>query len=319
MSARIGWLAALLAFQLLVTGAFLFVDVRGPGSSPTVFLKVSTDDLDRLVISGEDTRLEFTRSGDVWSFASGIAADGEKIREVVEKLTEIDPGWPVAGTEESRERFRVIGDDHERRVVFLAGEEELAEIYLGTSPGFRRIHARRADSDDVYSIDFAVYELPLSDSDWIDKDLLHAEGEISAIAREERWSLQRDAEGWLLSSVPPAQEAGAPISADQDAANRLIERIADLRITGFAPEGPAFAPAATFTVTDASGSYGLRIFSDPENDEYAVESDRQPGRFGLATYVAEQLIVELDDLHAVEPGDEVPAPEREASADSGSG
>lgn len=339
MSTRIGWLAGLLAVQLIVTGAFMYVDVRGAESAPTAFLDVSMDGLDRLIVSGEDTTLEFARSGDDWSFASGVPADAEKIREVVDKLTAVDPGWPVARTEDSQERFRVTAGDHERRVVFFAGEEPLAEIYLGTSPGFRRIHARRADSGDVYSIDFAVYELPLSDSDWLDKALLRAQGEVSALVREEHWSLRRDEGAWRLTTVAPAQEPGTLIDADQDAATRLIERVANLRVTGFAPEGVAFEAAAVFTVTDASGSYGLRIFSDPERDEYAVESDRQPGllpgllpgispglppglppgRFGLAAYVAEQLIVAVEDLRAVEPEDSAAAAEADAPAASGPG
>ncbi|NIP14734.1 MAG: DUF4340 domain-containing protein [Pseudomonadales bacterium] len=319
MSSRIGWLAALLAIQLVVTGALLLVDARGAGSTSPGFLEVAADSVDRLVVSGEGTVLEFTRSGERWSLGSGVAADAEKIGEVVEKLAEIDPGWPVAATEASRDRFRVTGDDHERRVALFAGESQLAEIYLGTSPGFRRIHARRADADEVYSIDFAVYELPLSDSDWLDKDLLGADGEIAGITREEHWSVERGAEGWLLTSVPPMEDARPGASADQDAAERLVERVGDLRVTGFAPEGPAYQPAAAFNVTDESGSYGLRIFRDPDNDEYAVESDRHPGRFGLAAYVAEQLVLELDDLRPVEPNVEAVAPVSDTPASPGGG
>lgn len=322
MSARIGWLAALLAVQLLLTGALLLLEGRGADSSPAAFVEVAPDSVDRVVVGGEETELEFTRAREQWSLGSGAPADAEKIGEVLEKLTDIEPGWPVAATEASRERFRVTGDDHERRVALFAGEGKLAEIYLGTSPGFRRIHARRADSEEVYSIDFAVYELPLSDSDWLDKDLLGADGEIASIIREEHWSLERGQEGWLLNLVPGMQdaEAGPGIGgADQDAAGRLVERVAELRVTGFAPLGPAYEPAAVFTVTDASGSYGLRIFKDPENDEYAVESDRLSGRFGLAAYVAEQLVVEHADLRAAEPQDEAPAPGSEGFSDAGPG
>ncbi len=157
---------------------------------------------------------------------------------------------------------------------------------------------------------------------------MRSDGEIASVSREGHWFLERGQEGWLLTPVLERPDVGAGSEsgsqtasggADQDAAARLVERLAGLRVTGFAPDGPAYEPAAVFTVMDASGSYGLRIFRDPENDEYAVETDRRAGRFGLAAYVAEQLVVAHDDLRAVEPEDETPAPGSEGSADAGPG
>jgi hypothetical protein len=93
MSARIGWLAALLAVQLLLTGALLLLEGRGADSSPAAFVEVAPDSVDRVVVGGEETELEFTRAGEQWSLGSGAPADAEKIGEVLEKLTDIEPGW----------------------------------------------------------------------------------------------------------------------------------------------------------------------------------------------------------------------------------
>ena len=60
-------------------------------------------------------------------------------------------------------------DSYQRRVQVLTGDETLADVYLGTSPGYRRVHARRADADDVYSIEFSNFEAGTDVSSWLKK------------------------------------------------------------------------------------------------------------------------------------------------------
>ncbi|MDH3643161.1 MAG: DUF4340 domain-containing protein [Gammaproteobacteria bacterium] len=297
MSGRIQLLGAAFVVQLLLVAGFFYLDAAGSSAAPPSFLELAPADVSRIVISGEGETIEMSKDESGWRLAGDTPADGDKIDEVLEKLSGLSAPWPVATSESSRERFEVTADSNQRRVQMFGAEETIGELFLGTSPGYRRVHARAGGADEVYSIDFSTFELPVGRDDWLDKDLLRPLGEVTEVVRDGAWSLSRGEEGWLLGAVAPAQNAGEQGAADPDAADRLIERVADLRVTGFAGDAQLTEQAA-YTVTDDAGIHRLRIFHDEEEDTYAVESDRIEGRFAVAAYIAEQLLVADDELRA---------------------
>ncbi len=66
-------------------------------------------------------------------------------------------------------------------------DKVVGDLYLGTSPGFKKVHARRADSDDIYAITFANYEATARTDDWLDKALLKPTGDVTAVTRPDHW------------------------------------------------------------------------------------------------------------------------------------
>jgi hypothetical protein len=318
MSGRISLLGGLLALQLLAVGVLLFADVAGDGSRESTFLEgdpTSVSGLDVFDADGRSVRL--VRGVDGWTVSSPadteapslgpLPADSAKVAEVLEKLLGQRVQWPVGTTAETRERFEVTETAFQRKLVLESASGEEREVYLGTSPGYRRVHARRADADEVYSIDFANYQVPAELEDWVDKTLLAARGPISQVTREGAWTLTRGAEGWLVDGR----------AANTETAEDLVGRLEDLRIIGLVPadEGAAAqkdAAAVVLKVTDEEATYQLRLARQGESDEYHLLSDRLEGRFTVAAYVAEQLLLEAEDLAAA--ADESPAP---AVADPG--
>ena len=68
---------------------------------------------------------------------------------VVERFARAAGSWPVANTASTRERFEVTEENHQRHIVAKAGDDTVADIYLGTSPGYRKTHARRTGEDEI--------------------------------------------------------------------------------------------------------------------------------------------------------------------------
>ena len=237
-----------------------------------------------------------------WQLAAGssavaLPADDGKISAVLESLTEGTATWPVATSANSQERFQVTAEDHQRQLRIASAEGPLAEIYLGTSPGFRRVHARAADEEAVFSIDFAVHEVPTDPSDWLDKKLLQTEA-INRISSVDGRLLTRDSsgEGWLLDGRP----------ADTEAADRFVERVGKLTVLGLyqgtEEAQSTLGDARTIVFEDGRGSARLTFRHDEEADEYQLTTDRLEGRFIVASYLAEQILIDGDDLlPAVEP------------------
>ncbi|MBX3706153.1 MAG: DUF4340 domain-containing protein [Pseudomonadales bacterium] len=285
---RIGWLVGLLVVQLLLFVALLAGrgGFREPDNEP--LLVFATDSVDGLEItegSAEPLRLALTDGR--WTLPSGAPADSAKIEDVLNKLADLRAPWPVATSAAARARFEVADDNRQRHVRLLAGERAVAELYLGTSPGFRRLHARVPGQDAVYEVDLTHFQLSAAADEWLDRGLLQAAGEVTAIAREGAWRLARSDAGWMLDD-------GA---ADTGAAEQMASRFTNLRVLGLVPDDAAPAETrATFLVTDANGTHRLTLGVGATENEYELTSDRFPGRFRLAAFLAEQLLVEADAL-----------------------
>ena len=290
MKDKIGLLGAVLVVQLLVVAALLIGDALGSDDAGSSLLSFDPDAVVKLELSTLDESVQLNRGGDGWQVGDeGLPADSAKIGEVLDKLANVAATWPVATSSDSAVRFEVTEANFQRRLVLESVDGVVADLMLGTSPGYRRVHARADGADEVYSVDLSNYEVPVDTDQWLDKTLLGATGPITGLQLEASWQLANTDEGWLVDDT-----AGDPEAADQEAASQLIDRFSDLRVLGIVE--PAGESKGTFVVNDESGEHRLQLFHDAEEDDYSVGSDRTPGRFGIATYIAEQMLVDVDAL-----------------------
>lgn len=304
MSGRIGLLGGLLAAQVVIIAGLLLASGVGSDAGAPHLLSFEPANVIKLSVSGEGETVGMARDGDVWRLQSGapngapevLPADGGKISEVLDKLAGLDAPWPVATSDDSAERFEVTEGNHQRRLVIEDADGPVADLLLGTSPGYRRVHARLSGASEVYSIDFSNYEAPTDADQWLDKALLAAKGQVSSVMLEDAWQLARQDDGWLIDGAP----------ADAEAADDLVRRFTGLRVLGTSDEeadaaGDADAagePAGVFVVTDEDGEHRLTLFHEAEEDDYSLTSDRVAGRFEVATYIAEQMLADPADLQA---------------------
>ena len=303
MSERIGLLGGLLAAQLAIIAGLLLGSGLGSDTGSPQLLSFDPANVTKLAVSGEEGAVQLVRDGEDWQLelesaqdADRLPADGGKIRDLLADLADLDAPWPVATSDDSAERFEVTEDNHQRRVIIEDGDGLVADLLLGTSPGYRRVHARVSGEGDVYSIDFSNFEAPADADQWLDKALLAAKGEVSSVVLEDAWRLERPDGAWQIDGAP----------ADTEAADDLAGRFTNLRVLGMLDDEGALAgdsdatedPAGVFRVTDEDGEYRLTLFHEAEEDDYSLMSDRVPGRFELATYIAEQMLADPEDLQA---------------------
>ena len=299
MNTRIGLLGGLLAVQALIVAGVLIAGATVTGEAADSLLPFEPAAAQSLEIATTDEAVSLVRSDDGWRLDGGLPADDGKVGEVLEKLAKVSAAWPVATSAATAERFEVTEDNFQRRLVIGSGEGETATLFLGSSPGYRRVHARAAGADEVYSIDFSNYEAPADASQWLDRQLLRPQGPVAAVSRADAWTLERGGEDdWLVDGAP----------ADQEAAGKLIDRFEDLNVLGIA--GDEGKPGGSFEVRDESGEYRLDFFFAEEEDDYSVSSSRVEGRFEIATYIAEQMLIDAGDLL---PEEEEPDADTEAA------
>ena len=315
MNKRIGWLGGLLAAQLLIVAGLLVGSVTESDAEAERFLAFDPAAVTKFTVAEADEAVLLLREGDgdaaAWRLESGLPADADKAKELLDKFADMAAPWPVATSSDSAERFEVTESAHQRRLTLEADDEVLADFFLGTSPGYRRVHARAAGEDEIYSLDFSNYEAPTDTDQWLDKALLASAGEPSSIALEGAWRLAKSEDQWLLDDAP----------ADAEAADKLAGRFEDLRVLGTVADAAAGGEAgdedqatSLFIVADDQGEHRLTLFHDEEDDDYSLSSDRVEGRFELAAYIAEQLLVDAGELQAKEEADDDAAGVDEADA-----
>jgi hypothetical protein len=302
MSGRIGLLGGLLAAQVVIIAGLLLAGGVGSDAGAPHLLSFEPANVTKLKVSGEEDAVQLVRDGEDWRLADGVLdglpADGGKVSELLADLSDLDAPWPVATSDDSAERFEVTEGNHQRRLVIEDADGPVADLLLGTSPGYRRVHARVSGASAVYSIDFSNYEAPTDADQWLDKALLAAQGEVSSVVLEDAWQLTRQGAEWLIDGAP----------ADAEAADDLVRRFTGLRVLGTSDEqqdaaGDADAagePAGVFVVSDEEGEHRLTLFHEAEEGDYSLTSDRVAGRFEVATYIAEQMLADPADLRSAD-------------------
>jgi hypothetical protein len=292
MSKRVNLLSILLALQLILVAVVLLTDRGVSGAEETRLLSFEMDAVDAMRIGATEdgAAVALTRDEGVWRLPDGLPADAEKVREVLSRLSDLSAGWPVATSAAAGKRFQVVADEHQRHVVLLAEGKPVAEFYLGTAPGYQRVHARRADADSIFSVALSNYQLPVKADEWLDKTLLQPRGSVSSISRIGAWTLAQGDAGWEVEGA----------AADQEAAGGLERRLTELRVSGVATApDPAAEPAAVFEIVDSEGAYRLSLYSDDSGDDHRLTSDRQAGYFKLPIYLVDQLLLGKEALMPV--------------------
>lgn len=305
MNGRLGILAAILLLQLVLIAVFVLND-RGDDESSTKLLDFDPSVVDRVVIADPTERVELERKDSKWQIGT-VPVDAEKADKLVSDFANFASPWPVSTTSSSSERFEVTAEKFQRHVTFRKGEEVVGEVWLGTSPGFQRVHARREGSDAVYSVAFSNFGAPVKTEEWLDKALLAADGAVKSVVSPGGYKLEKGTEGWLVDGV----------AANQEKATSYAERFENLRVLGLADASLAEyagTDKGTFTVVDGQGEYTLQLKQGVGENEYALTSSRRDGAYKLAAYLAEQMLEGADELLA--PAAEEADPSTEAGSGS---
>ena len=290
MSQWIRNLVILLVIQLALL-AFLQFSNSGAAPEPEAFIDLTADQIGSVKVSDNEGNVaQLMRGDDGWELASGLPVDKAKIDGLLEKLVSVTLGWPVSTSSATHERFEVAPEKYQRRLELASSPaEDAREVLLfGTSPGYQQIHAR-ADSDDVYAVKLATYDMPAELDDWLDKTLLQSAGAINTVDWGGGLVLEEKDGSWRLGTQP----------AESAAAKTAVDRVRNVRVLGRAEDAPKAPPASasTIMVSDSAGEYRLSFWEREAQNDYLIVSTRYPSEtFRLASYLAEELVPDRDDL-----------------------
>jgi len=262
----------------------------GVNTAEDVLVPFSTAAVDELIVGDNfDNEVMLVKSGDQWLLPDmeNLPADPGKV-DVVLNAIQPEPGsWPIARSAAARQRFQVADYYYQRRLTLLAGGEILGTLYLGTSPGFHKIHTRNDQEDAIYSIDLSAFEVPAVSGAWLDSRLLQV-----------RAPLRIDADLYNLAFEDGQWRSGTGGTPDEQELEKLLSALKALQVNGVADEDLQRELSATeadlvLSVEGLAGTVTLQLIT--QGGKHYIHSSEFPLFFELGT-------AEYDRLAGIDAG-----------------
>ena len=210
-------LLIILLVQILVAvGIYIYQRNAQPDVESKALFDVNIENVDKWVISDTNNKVTFTKSKDGWQLPDWhqLPIDPQKFDNLVDKLKGTRLTWPATTTKASHDRFEVAETKFQRRLELFVGDKKVGDIFLGSSPGFKKVHLRRADDNEVYAVELSSFELSATNKDWLNTSLFAAKQPEGIIGAD--YQLEKNGESWQL-----AGEVSSNIDASK--VNGLVE------------------------------------------------------------------------------------------------
>jgi hypothetical protein len=261
----------------------------------------------------QTSHVELARKGGSWVLPEQFdaPADASRVNALLDHLSTLRRGLPVATSDAALKRFKLVDGDFERRVLMKAGGKTLGTLYFGSSPGLRKSDARSSADHAVYAVDLPTYELPTDVGSWLDADLLRsdtaklAELDVGSAGADKLQLVRQSSTGGSSSSsgggVPQSAAWTDPALSgskriDSTHADALVEDLSDVHtdaVLGTAPkpEWQQDHPALTLVLKDDKTRTVDWTLSKPSSgDFYVLKSSAHPWYFSISSAQGKALV-----------------------------
>lgn len=326
MRKSIPGLAALLGLQLALAVGLSMAGPNETASRPAApLLDTSQEQIDRITIAdGESTSVTLHRDGGRWVVdeRDGFPADQAKVSALLDTLSGLKTGTPIATSEAARQRFKVSETHFERRLALGSSGDTLATLWFGTTPSMGQLHVRRQGEAAIHSVALERHALATQPRDWIDHGVLQRPADQVVSLATKALTLTRmtsngspahgqddsgtgtdtTGQGTAPKSASGVKWKATPLSEqqtlDQDKANELVRQISGLRVRDLVMEKVNLEkPLLTLDMT-VKGEDGTkektltyRIGQRPGQDVYMLQvSSRPKDTFTVASSLGDSLL-----------------------------
>ncbi len=201
--------------------------------------------------------------------SGNFPASQRQVEQLLDKLAALEKGWPVARSRGAAQRFAVHEEQFERELILLSDDDNRTTLYVGSSPGFRKVYVRSGDQDDIFAVDFNTWQVNAKADDWIDKDILLLDDNSVQRIEMRGLILQREDGKLHVENLEETEQTNVEES------RALIRRLAGLRVqsllgTETKPEYRQDEPALEVRMTREGDEVLDYRFSKAEYGAYYV-------------------------------------------------
>ncbi len=284
-------LGIVLVLQLAAAAA---LQLQGPDTrnaqNSAALLSFDPKGVDDIRISDpEGASVELRRQDGAWQLPAlaGFPADQGAVDRLLGKLAAMKQGWPVATTPAAARRFKVAEDDFERHIVLAHGGQTVAEVYVGTSPGLRKVHVRRPDQQAIYAVAFNTYDAPVKTAGWIDKGIVHMDRQALQRIELPALTLLRKDGTWRLADLTDGEEM---VTEEVD---NLVGQVSTVTISDVLEKAPASPgkPVLAYTLQTQSGDRReYRFYKSAGKEEgYVLKTSARKEYFRVPPFYVDSI------------------------------
>ncbi|GAB5413807.1 MAG: hypothetical protein Cons2KO_14100 [Congregibacter sp.] len=295
-------LSGLLVLQILLVALFYWPENESGKIRPALLHGTSAKAIDSIRITSTDddgAELTLEEIEGEWRLAdSNLPAARDKVDTLLYALTQRDPGFPIAQTAEAAKRFEVSAEKFQRKLT-LTGAEAENVVYLGSSPAFRKVHARVEGDDAIFVAELNTYDADTNADQWLDRSLLGVQGvnglQVGSQLDEQRYAIVEDT--WQNAD-------GSAVNSED--LETLLTGLSSLRVSGVLENETELDTAeSTLTVRAErdAGPVTLSILHNADDERYYLHSDAYPQVFNTSAFDAERIIEATAKLRPGSAGD----------------
>ncbi len=264
---------------LLAIGVFAWQENAKPQVQAQPLLAAGAGDADKIIIRDANASVTLQKVNGNWQLPGlqNLPVDTQKVNDLLDKLKGTKLTWPVTTSRSSHERFEVAETKFQRRIEWFQGDKKLDDLLVGTSPGFKKVHARKQSDDSVYAVQLNAFEFATSNNDWLKKDLL-AIKDVQQISGRD-YALQKSGANWGFATGPE--------KLDTNKATELANAFGSLQVTEVAGEFP-HGDVQTYQVKAGARDYRFE-FASADNSYFVKRADLTPV-FKLSQYEYERIV-----------------------------
>lgn len=283
-------LSALLILQLgMATALRLKQPSHKTSQTRESLLNFDITAVDTITISDSDgVTLRLRKQDNAWRLPplNDFPADATVVQRLLGKLATLKQGWPVATTATAAQRFKVAADDFERHIILARGDSTVAELFVGTSPGLRKVHVRRPEQQAIYAVTFNTFDAPVKTDDWIDKHITQVEPDQLQRIELPTLTLIHESGNWRLADLKPDEDLL------QDETDNLVGQVTTVIISSVLPKAPTHPeePVLEYTLTMKSGDRQTFSFYKTDDDTaYLLKTSRRQEYFKVPAFYANNI------------------------------
>lgn len=293
-------LSVVLSVQLFIVALYILMQKRpSQGVQAQVLLTLPQDLWQELNVSSQEKQLKVVKKDNQWMLPEYFDAPASqtKVESFLQQLSLAPLNWPVATTQSALKRFKVDEHVFERKLTLVSKQGQKETLYLGTSPSFKKVHARLQNDGNIYSIPLNSFEASIKPEDWVDHALLYvSENQLQSIQLPQ-FGIEKSGDEFHIKNETNT------FKMDPAKVKSFVFKITHLSFQSLLGNSqPALLveePLLNVKIqtTDASDPIEFQFFPSKEGDHYILKTSKYGYYFKMTkTFIDELKAIKLEQL-----------------------
>ncbi len=239
---------------------------------------LSFDSFDEVSISNKEASMLLKKVDDsTWVLpeSENFPVSPGRLKNIQEKLLDLKQSYPVAFTNNAAKQFKLSNSDFERKITFKKGESVLKTVYLGTSPGFKKVYTRVEGEDNIYSVQSNTVLFQPKAESWIDKSVYaFKDEEIAKVIIGGLSILTKEPGKYLIQDIPKGQKENI------NEIRKLVSKATRMEITetlGKKNPLPESSRVLEYIIEKKDGTeVTYNVYKDSKKKEFLVHTSAVP-------------------------------------------